>query len=195
MSRLLPMVSDNKLTYDIYSRLLKDRIIWLVDEIDDLTSELIMAQLLYLDALAKEDDGEDEEKAVHLYINSPGGSVTSGLAIYDTMKHIKSPIYTYSTGMSASMAAVLLAAGKKGKRFAYEHSTVMIHQPIGGTGFDQVSQVLKRADHLKKVKQTLTQILADCTGKSFEQIEIDSDRDNYMSAQEALEYGLVDKII
>lgn len=172
--------------YDIYSRLLEDRIIFLTDEINDYTANLVVAQLIYLEA-------KDSEKDICIYINSPGGSVSAGLAIYDTMKYIKCDVSTICIGMAASMAAVLLSAGTKGKRFALPNSEIMIHQPLGGTQ-GQASDIEIAANHIKRTKEKLTNILAENSGQSFEKVLADTDRDNFLSADEALEYGLIDKI-
>ena len=176
--------------YDIYSRLLKDRIIFLSDEVNDTTASLVVAQLLFLEA-------EDPDKDIHLYINSPGGSVTAGMAIYDTMQYIKPDVSTICIGMAASMGAFLLNAGAKGKRFALPNSQIMIHQPlIGGNGIQgQATDIKIVAENLLKTKERLNRILAENTGKSIEEIYRDTDRDNFMSAQEAKEYGLIDEVI
>lgn len=188
---LIPMVIEQtnrgERAYDIYSRLLKDRIIFLGSAIDDEVANLVVAQLLFLTA-------EDNEKDISLYINSPGGSVTAGMAIYDTMQFIKPAVSTICIGMAASMGAVLLAAGEKGKRFCLPNSEVMIHQPLGGVR-GQAEDIRIHADWILKTKRQLTQILADRTGKPYEQVERDSDRDNFMSAEEAKAYGLVDDVI
>jgi ATP-dependent Clp protease protease subunit len=173
--------------YDIYSRLLKDRIIFLGEQIDDHTANIVIAQFLFLDA-------EDSSKDIKFYINSPGGSVSAGLAIYDTMQYIKSPVSTICVGMAASMASVLLAAGTPGKRFVLPNSEVMIHQVMGGTE-GQASDVKIHAEHILKTKDKMNKILAFHTGQKFATVEKDSDRDYYMSAEEAKEYGIVDKII
>lgn len=173
-------------SYDIYSRLLKDRIIFLSGEINDEMANTIVAQLLFLEA-------EDMEKDIMLYINSPGGSVTAGMAIYDTIQYIKPQVSTICIGMAASMAAVLLSSGAKGKRIALPNSEIMIHQALGGAK-GQATDVLIHAEQLLKCKNKLNHILADNTGKSFEQLEADCDRDYYMTAQEALEYGIIDTI-
>lgn len=173
--------------YDIYSRLLKDRIIFLGSMIDDGVANAIIAQLLFL-------ENQDPEKDIKIYINSPGGSVTSGMAIYDTMQYIKPHVSTICIGMAASMASVLLAAGEKGKRFALPNSEVMIHQVMGGTE-GQASDIKIHAERILKMKDRLNKILAKHTGQKLATIEKDSDRDNFMSAEEALKYGLVDKII
>lgn len=173
--------------YDIYSRLLKDRIIFLGDEVNDVTAGLIVAQLLFLEA-------EDPDKDIHLYINSPGGSITAGMAIYDTMQYIKPDVSTICIGMAASMGAFLLAAGEKGKRFALPNSEIMIHQPLGGTK-GQATDIEIHARRIIKMKDTLNTILSERTGQSLEKIKMDTERDNFMSADEAKEYGLVDEVI
>lgn len=191
MSYLIPMVVEDtgrgERSYDIYSRLLKDRIIFLGTAIDDTVANLIVAQMLFLES-------EDPEKDVYLYINSPGGIVTAGLAIYDTMQYIKPQVSTICTGQAASMAAVLLAAGAKGKRIALPNSRVMIHQPLGGAQ-GQASDIQIQANEILKIKNKLNEILAAHTAKSMKQIQIDTDRDFFMSAEEAVEYGIVDKVI
>jgi len=174
-------------SYDIYSRLLKDRIIFLGTAIDDTVANLIVAQMLFLES-------EDPEKDVFLYINSPGGVVTAGLAIYDTMQYIKPQVSTICTGQAASMAAVLLAAGANGKRIALPNSRVMIHQPLGGAQ-GQASDIQIQANEILKIKNKLNEILASHTAKSMKQIQVDTDRDFFMSAEEAVEYGIVDKVI
>ncbi len=188
---LIPMVIEQtgrgERSYDIYSRLLKDRIIFIGTAIDDHVANLVIAQLLFLQM-------EDSKKDINIYINSPGGSVTAGLAIYDTMQFVTCDVNTYCLGMAASMAAVLMAAGTKGKRFALPNSDIMIHQVSGGAQ-GQASDVERQVDFMFKLKKRLTRILAAHTGKSEEQIKIDSDRDYYMSAAEAAEYGLVDHVI
>ncbi len=173
--------------YDIYSRLLKDRIIFLGEAIDEHTANIVIAQFLFLDA-------ENSDKDIKFYINSPGGSVTAGLAIYDTMQYIKSPVSTICIGMAASMASVLLAAGEPGKRFALPNSEVMIHQVMGGAE-GQASDIKIRAEHILKIKDKMNKILASHTGQKIATVEHDSDRDNYMSADEAKSYGIIDKII
>ena len=173
--------------YDIYSRLLKDRIIFLGDAIDDVTANIIIAQFLFLDA-------ENSDKDIKLYINSPGGSVSAGLAIYDTMQYVKSDVSTICVGLAASMGAVLLAAGKKGKRFVLPNSEVMIHQVMGGTE-GQASDIKIRAEHILKTKDKLNLILAKHTNQKVAKIEKDADRDYFMSAEEAVAYGIVDKVI
>lgn len=172
--------------YDIYSRLLKDRIIFLGTEIDDNVANAIVAQLLFLEA-------EDPEKDIIMYINSPGGVVTAGMAIYDTMNYIKPDVQTVCIGQAASMGALLLSAGAKGKRFALEHSRIMIHQPLGGAK-GQATDIEIQAKEILRMKEMLSQILANVSGKSIEEILRDTERDNYMSAQEAVEYGLIDQV-
>ncbi len=176
-------------SYDIFSRLLNDRIVMLCDQVDDATASVVVAQLLYLES-------QDPEKDISLYINSPGGSITAGMAIYDTMQYIKCDVSTICIGMAASMGAFLLSSGAKGKRIALPHSEIMIHQPlIGGGGLSgQATDIEIATNHLLRTKKNLTQILADNCGKSYEQLAKDCERDNYMSAQEALEYGLIDKV-
>ena len=172
--------------YDIYSRLLKDRIIFLGTEIDDNVANAIVAQLLFLEA-------EDPDKDIIMYINSPGGSVTAGMAIYDTMNYIKPDVQTVCIGQAASMGALLLGAGAKGKRYALEHSRIMIHQPLGGAR-GQATDIEIQAKEILRMKEMLSQILADCTGKSLSEIITDTERDNYMSAEEAKNYGLIDQV-
>lgn len=174
-------------SYDIYSRLLSDRIIFLGEEVSDHSASLIIAQMLYLEA-------QDPEKDIHFYINSPGGSVTAGLAIYDTMQYIKCDVSTICMGMAASMGAFLLAAGTKGKRICLPNAEVMIHQPSGGTGRAQASDIDIVAKHIIYVKDKMNRMLSEMTGQPYERIVADTDRDNYMTAQQALEYGIVDKI-
>ena len=174
-------------SYDIFSRLLNDRIIFLSDEVHDLTSSLIVAPMLYLESV-------DPDKDISFYINSPGGSVTAGMAIYDTMQFVKCDVTTICIGMAASMGAFLLAAGTKGKRLALPHSEIMIHQPSGGAQ-GQCSDIKIRADLLLRTRDTLNRILAERTGKPIETIEKDTERDNFMTAEQALEYGLIDRII
>ena len=173
-------------SYDIFSRLLNDRIIVLSDEVNDATASLVVAQLLYL-------EGQDNEKDISLYINSPGGSVTAGFAIYDTMQYIKCDVSTICMGMAASMGAFLLSSGAKGKRFALPNSEIMIHQPSGGAQ-GQATEIDIVAKHILRTREKLNRILAENTGKPIEQIARDTERDNFLSAQEALDYGLVDKI-
>ena len=174
-------------SYDIFSRLLNDRIIMICDEVNDTTASLVVAQLLYL-------EGQDSEKDISLYINSPGGSVTAGLAIYDTIKYIKCDVSTICMGMAASMGAFLLSAGTKGKRLALPNSTIMIHQPSGGAQ-GQATDMRIHTEWILDVKKKLNQMLAEATGQPLEVIERDTERDNFMTAQQALEYGLIDKII
>ncbi len=174
-------------SYDIFSRLLNDRIVMLTEEVNDTTSSLVVAQLLYL-------EGQDPAKDISLYINSPGGSVTAGLAIYDTMQYIKCDVSTICMGMAASMGAFLLAAGTKGKRFALPNSDIMIHQPSGGAQ-GQATDIMIHADHIIATKKKLNEILADKTGQPIDVITKDTERDNFMTAQAAAEYGLIDKVI
>lgn len=174
-------------SYDIFSRLLNDRIVMLTEEVNDTTASLVVAQLLYL-------EGQDPSKDISLYINSPGGSVTAGMAIYDTMQYIKCDVSTICMGMAASMGAFLLAAGAKGKRFALPNSDIMIHQPSGGAR-GQATDVMIHADHIIATKKRLNQILAERTGQPIEVIERDTERDNFMTAEEAAKYGLIDKVI
>ena len=190
-SSLVPTViessSRGERAYDIYSRLLKERIVILSEEVNHVTASLITAQLLFLEA-------EDPDKDIQFYINSPGGSVTDGLMIYDTMKLIKPDVQTICMGMAASMGSVLLAAGTKGKRCILPNAEVMIHQPLGGAQ-GQATEILIAADHIKATRTRLNQILADACGKPLDQLMQDTDRDNWMTAQQALEYGIVDKIL
>ena len=174
-------------TYDIFSRLLEDRIIFLGEEVNDVSANLVVAQLLFL-------ENEDPEKDISLYINSPGGSITAGMAIYDTMQYIKCDVSTICIGMAASMGAFLLSSGTKGKRFALPNSEIMIHQPLGGFQ-GQATDIKIHADRIIKIKSDLNRILSENTGKPLEVIEKDTERDNIMTAQQALEYGLVDKVI
>ena len=191
MSNLVPYVieqtSRGERSYDIFSRLLNDRIIMLTDEVNDVTSSLVVAQLLFL-------EGQDPSKDISLYINSPGGSVTAGMAIYDTMQYIKCDVSTICMGMAACMGAFLLASGAKGKRLSLPNSDIMIHQPSGGAK-GQATDIMIHANYITKKKQLLNEILAERTGQSLETIMRDTERDNFMTAQEALEYGLIDKII
>lgn len=191
MSTLIPFVVEQdgrgERSYDIYSRLLKDRIVFLGSPINDAVANTVVAQLLFLDA-------QDPGKDIHLYINSPGGSITAGMAIYDTMQFIKSDVSTICVGMAASMGAFLLAAGTKGKRFALPNSEVMIHQPLGGAE-GQATDIQIRANRILRMRDKLNQILSERTGQPIERIEKDTDRDNFMTAQEALQYGLIDKVI
>ena len=184
---VIEQTSRGERSYDIYSRLLKERIIFLGEGVNETTASLIVAQLLFLEA-------EDPDKDIHLYINSPGGSVTAGMAIYDTMNFIKSDVSTICVGMSASMAAFILATGKKGKRFALPNSTIMIHQPLGGVQ-GQASDIKIHTDYLLMIKDKLNRILSENTGKPLEQIEKDTDRDNFLSSKEAKEYGLIDEVM
>ncbi len=184
---VVEQTSKGERSYDIYSRLLKDRIIFLGEEVNETTASLVVAQLLFLES-------EDPEKDIQLYINSPGGSVTAGMAIYDTMKYIKCDVSTICIGMAASMGAFLLAGGTKGKRFALPNAEIMIHQPLGGAK-GQATEIQIAAEHILKTKKKLNEMLADNTGKPYEVIEKDTDRDNYMSAEEAKEYGLIDMVI
>jgi len=184
---VIEQTSRGERSYDIYSRLLKERIIFLGEEVTDVSANVIIAQLLFL-------EGEDPEKDIHLYINSPGGSVSAGLAIYDTMQYIKCDVSTICVGMAASMGAFLLSGGAKGKRYALPNAEIMIHQPLGGAK-GQATDIKIAAEHILKTRERLNKILAANTGQSLEQIEIDTERDNFMSAQEAKEYGLVDEVI
>ena len=184
---VIEQTSRGERSYDIYSRLLKDRIIFLGEEVNDVSASLVVAELLFLEA-------EDPGKYIQLYINSPGGSVTAGMAIYDTMQYIKCDVSTICLGMAASMGAFLLAGGTKGKRFALPNSTIMIHQPSGGAQ-GQATEIQIVADHIAKTKRTLNEILAANTGQPLEVVEKDTDRDNYMSAEEAKAYGLIDGVV
>ena len=179
--------SRGERSYDIYSRLLTDRIIFLSDEVNDATASLVVAQMLFLES-------QDPDKDIFFYINSPGGSVSAGLAIYDTMNFIKCDVSTICVGMAASMGAVLLAAGTKGKRLALPNSEIMIHQPLGGTR-GQATDIKIHADHILRTRDKLNGILAECTGRSLEEIARDTERDNFLTAAAAAEYGLVDKVI
>ena len=190
---LVPMVVEQtnhgERSFDIYSRLLNDRIVFLSDEVNDVTASLVVAQLLYLEA-------QDPDKDISLYINSPGGSITSGMAIYDTMNYIKCDVSTVCIGMAASMGAFLLAAGTKGKRFALPNSEIMIHQPLISGGLTgQTTDIKIYSDHLVATKEKMNRILSERTGKSYEQVCADTERDNFMTAQQACDYGLVDKVI
>ena len=184
---VVEQTSRGERNYDIYSRLLKDRIIFLGEEVNETTASLVVAQLLFLES-------EDPGKDIQLYINSPGGSVTAGLAIYDTMQYIKCDVSTICIGMAASMGAFLLAGGTKGKRYALPNAEIMIHQPLGGAK-GQATEIQIAAEHILKTRKKLNDILAENTGKPFEQIAADTERDNYMSAEEALAYGLIDGVI
>ena len=190
---LVPNVIENtshgERFYDIFSRLLKDRISFLSDEVNDATASIVVAQLLFLES-------QDSEKDIYLYINSPGGSITAGMAIYDTMQYVKCDVSTICVGMAASMGAVLLAGGAKGKRIALPHSEIMIHQPLIGGGLSgQCTDIKIHSDHLVKTRDKLNKILAHDTGKSIEEIAEATERDNYLSAEEAVEFGLIDKVI
>ncbi len=188
---LVPMVVEQEgrgeRSYDIYSRLLNDRIIFLADEVNDTTASLVVAQLLYLES-------KDPDKDICLYINSPGGSISAGMAIYDTMNYIKCDVSTICIGMAASMGAFLLSSGAKGKRFALPNSEIMIHQPLGGMK-GQASDIQIHAEHILRIKEKMNRILSQQTGKSYEQVVMDTDRDNFLTAQQALEYGLIDRIV
>ena len=188
---LVPMVVEQtnhgERSFDIYSRLLNDRIIFLADEVNDATASLVVAQLLYLEA-------QDPDKDIDLYINSPGGSISAGMAIYDTMNFIKCDVSTICIGMAASMGAFLLSAGTKGKRIALPNIEIMIHQPLGGMQ-GQASDIKIHADHIIRIKEKMNRILAENTGKPYEQVCLDTDRDNFLTAAEALEYGIIDKVI
>ena len=188
---LVPMVieqtSRGERSYDIYSRLLKERIIFLGEEVNDVSASLVVAQLLFLEA-------EDPDKDIHLYINSPGGSISAGMAIYDTMQYIKCDVSTICVGMAASMAAFLLAGGAKGKRFALPNAEVMIHQPLGGTQ-GQATDIQIHAEHIVRIRERMNRMLSEFTGKPYETIVADTERDNFLTALEAKEYGLVDEVI
>ncbi|MGF7057437.1 ATP-dependent Clp endopeptidase proteolytic subunit ClpP [Brassicibacter mesophilus] len=188
---LVPVVVEQtnrgERSYDIYSRLLKERIIFISDEINDVTASLVVAQLLFLEA-------EDPDKDIQLYINSPGGSITSGFAIFDTMQYVKPDVSTICIGMAASMGAFLLTAGAKGKRFALPNAEIMIHQPLGGTR-GQAEDIRIHAERILKSREQINKILSDRTGQPLEKIAKDTDRDNFMSAQDAKEYGIIDEVI
>lgn len=188
---LVPMVversGNSERSYDIFSRLLNDRIVMLCEEVNDASASLVVAQLLYL-------EGQDPDKDISLYINSPGGSITSGMAIYDTMQYIKCDVSTICMGMAASMGSFLLAAGAKGKRLALPNSEILIHQPLGGTQ-GQASDIKIQADHILFIRNRMNTLLSEMTGQSLKTIEKDTDRDNWMTAQQAMEYGLVDRVI
>ena len=188
---LVPMVVEQtnrgERSYDIFSRLLNDRIIMLCDEVNDTTASLVVAQLLYL-------EGQDPDKDISLYINSPGGSISAGMAIYDTMNYIKCDVSTICVGMAASMGAFLLSSGAKGKRFALPNSEIMIHQPLGGMQ-GQASDIKIHADHIIRIKERMNRILSEQTGQPLDVITKDTDRDNFMTAQQAVEYGLVDNVL
>lgn len=191
MSSLVPYVveqtSRGERSYDIFSRLLNDRIIMLSDEVNDTTASLVVAQLLYL-------EGQDPDKDIHLYINSPGGSISAGMAIYDTMQFIKCDVSTICIGMAASMGSFLLAAGTKGKRLALPNSEIMIHQPLGGTK-GQASDIKIQAEHILFIRNRMNTLLSQMTGQPLEVIEKDTDRDNWMTAEDAVKYGIIDKVI
>ncbi len=184
---VIEQTSRGERSYDIYSRLLKDRIIFLGEEVDDYSASVVVAQLLFLEA-------EDPEKEIHLYINSPGGSITAGMAIYDTMQYIKCDVNTICVGMAASMGAFLLAGGAPGKRMALPNAEILIHQPMGGAQ-GQASDIQIAAEHIARIKQKMNEILAANTGQDIETIRRDTDRDNWMTAAEAATYGLIDKVI
>ena len=184
---VIEQTSRGERSYDIYSRLLKDRIIFLGEEVNDASASIVVAQLLFLEA-------EDPDKDIHLYINSPGGSVTAGMAIYDTMQYIKCDVSTICIGMAASMGAFLLAGGAKGKRLALPNAETMIHQPSGGSQ-GQATEIEIAAKHILKTKEKLNKILAENTGKDLEQVTADTERDNWLSAEEARDFGLIDKIV
>ena len=184
---VIEQTSRGERSYDIYSRLLKERIIFLGEEVNETTASIVVAQLLFLES-------EDPGKDIHLYINSPGGMVTAGMAIYDTMQYIKCDVSTICIGLAASMGAFLLAGGAKGKRFALPNAEIMIHQPSGGAK-GQATEIQIAAENILKTKKKLNEILAANTGKSYEQVAADTERDNYMSAEEAVEYGLIDSMI
>ncbi|MBQ4338871.1 MAG: ATP-dependent Clp endopeptidase proteolytic subunit ClpP [Clostridia bacterium] len=184
---VVEQTSRGERSYDIFSRLLNDRIIVLSDEVNDTTASIVVAQLLFL-------EGQDPDKDISLYINSPGGSVTAGMAIYDTMNYIKCDVSTICVGMAASMGAFLLSSGAKGKRYALPNSEIMIHQPLGGAR-GQATEIKIAADHILRTRDKLNKILSENTGKPIEEIARDTERDNYLTAQEACEYGLVDKVI
>ncbi len=184
---VLEQTSRGERQYDIFSRLLNDRIIMLNGQVDDASASVIIAQLLYL-------EGQDPDKDISFYINSPGGSVSAGLAIYDTMQYIKCDVSTICMGLAASMGAFLLSSGAKGKRYALPNSEIMIHQPLGGTQ-GQATDIIIHANHIKRTRANLNKILSENTGKPIEVIEQDTERDNFMSAQEAADYGLIDKVI
>ncbi len=184
---VVEQTSRGERSYDIFSRLLNDRIIMLSDEVNDTTASLVVAQLLYL-------EGQDPDKDIHLYINSPGGSISAGMAIYDTMQFIKCDVSTICIGMAASMGSFLLAAGTKGKRLALPNSEIMIHQPLGGAK-GQASDIKIQADHILFIRNRMNTLLAEMTGQPMEVIEKDTDRDNWMTAQDAVQYGIIDKVI
>lgn len=189
---LVPMVIEQtnrgERSFDIFSRLLNDRIVFLSEEVNDTTASLVIAQLLYL-------EGQDPDRDINFYINSPGGSITAGMAIYDTMQYIKADVSTICVGLAASMGSFLLAAGAKGKRFALPNSEILIHQPLIGGLQGQASDIKIHSDHLIRTREKLNHILSEVTGQSYEQICKDTDRDHYMTAEEAMQYGLVDRVI
>lgn len=191
MSSLVPMVVEQtgrgERSYDIFSRLLKDRIVFLTGEVNDQMADLVVAQLLFLES-------EDPDKDIYLYINSPGGAVTAGLAIYDTMQYIKPDVSTLCLGQACSMGSFLLTGGARGKRYALPHASIMIHQPLGGFK-GQASDIMIHANEIQRVKKTLNGILSEHTGKPLAEVERDTDRDNFLTASEALEYGIIDKVI
>ncbi len=184
---VIEQTSRGERSYDIFSRLLKERIIFLGEEVNDTTASLVVAQMLFLEA-------EDPDKDIHLYINSPGGSVTAGMAIYDTMQYLKCDVSTMCIGMAASMGAFLLAGGAKGKRLALPNAEIMIHQPLGGAQ-GQATEIEIAAKHMQKTKEKLNRLLAENTGKTYEEIVADTERDNWKTAQEAVEYGLIDRVV
>ncbi len=188
---LVPMVIEEtnrgERSFDIFSRLLNDRIVFLADEVNDTTASLVVAQMLYLESM-------DPEKDIHFYINSPGGSISAGMAIFDTMNYIKCDVSTICIGMAASMGAFLLAAGQKGKRFALPNSEIMIHQPLGGMK-GQASDIKIHADHILRIRDKMNHILAERTGQNFDTVVQDTERDNFMTAEQAAEYGLIDRVI
>ena len=184
---VIEQTSKGERSYDIYSRLLKDRIVFLGEEVNDVSASIVVAQLLFLEA-------EDPDKDIHLYINSPGGSISAGMAIYDTMQYVKCDVSTVCIGMAASMGAFLLASGAKGKRFALPNAEIMIHQPLGGTQ-GQATEIEIAAKHILQTKEKLNRILAENTGKPYEEVVADTDRDNWKTADEAQEYGLIDSVI
>ena len=184
---VVEQTSRGERSYDIFSRLLNDRIIMLSDEINDATASLVVAQMIYL-------EGQDPDKDIHVYINSPGGSISAGMAIYDTMQYIKCDVSTLCIGMAASMGSFLLAAGAKGKRFALPNSEIMIHQPLGGAR-GQASDIKIQADHILFIRNRMNRLYAEMTGQPIETIERDTDRDNYMTAEDAVKYGLIDRVV
>ncbi len=186
---VIEQTGHGEIFYDIFSRLLNDRIIVLSDEVNDATASIVVAQLLFL-------EGQDSEKDIYLYINSPGGSITAGMAIYDTMQYVKCDVSTICVGMAASMASVLLSGGTKGKRYALPNSEVLIHQPLIGGGLSgQCTDIKIHSDHMVRTREKMNRILAENTGRTIEEIERDTERDHYMTAQEAVEYGIIDKVM